>query len=122
MRDFCRTDDAIILDQEADLIIQQIDILFDTVPGEVIGSPGYGANFERFLYELNVGSYAAAEYIKNVIENNVDLMGWNVDVEVRFMVGTINDIMLVGVQFSKDNVSYSHVYKVTNIDDQNVID
>ena len=37
MIDICRTTDDITLDNDVDLIIQQIDILFDTSKGEVIG-------------------------------------------------------------------------------------
>ena len=109
----CKTTDDITLDNDVDLIIQQIDNLFDTSKGEVIGQPNYGTDFERFLYDLNVGSMEVATYIKDTIYNNVDLFDWVLDVEVRFMVGVQNDIMIIGVKFSKNNESYSHVYKVS---------
>lgn len=117
MEDFCRTLDAVILTHEVDLIIQQIDILMDTTPGEVLGSLNYGANLEEFLYNLNVGSSAVASYITNIIESNVELFGWSLEVDVRFLVGEINDIMMIGIKFSKDGESYSHVYRVDSIQD-----
>lgn len=118
MIDICRSEDSIILNHEVDLIIQQIDILFDTTPGEVLGSPDYGADFERFLFELNLGSETIANYIRNTIYANVELFDWNVEVEVRFMVGELNDIMLVGIRFSQGSESYSHVYKITHSSDE----
>ena len=121
MEDFCRTTDAIVLNHEVDLIIQQIDILFDTIPGEVIGDINYGSDFDKFLYELNVGSGVAADYIRQTIIDNVELFGWTIQIEVKFMVGTENDIMLVGIEFSKNSEAYSHVYKIETIEDQNIL-
>lgn len=121
MIDICRTTDAVVLDYEVDLIIQQIDILFDTTPGEVLGDMRYGSDYERFLHELNIGSSMIADYVRRSIYNNVDLFGWTLDVEVQFALGTMGDIMFIGIMFSKDGDNYSHVYKVTTCPDDEVI-
>lgn len=115
MIDICRTTDAIILDQEVDLIIQQLDILFDTNPGEVLGAPGYGADYDRFIWELNIGPKTIANYIYNNILDNVEMFDWTLDVNVELMVGEQNDIILVEIEFSKDTEHYTHLYKISNV-------
>lgn len=112
MLDFCRTLDAITLEQEADLIIQQIDVLFDTNPGEVIGYPDFGADYDRFIHELNVSSEYIENYVYSDIIENVDLLGWSLSVEVELLMGEQNDIILMKIEFSKNQTSYSRVYRI----------
>lgn len=110
--DFSRTTNNIILNTEAELIIQQIDILLDTDKGEVLGEPSYGSDYDKFLHELNVGNEYVQDYIYNHITENVDLFGWELTIEVQFMMGTANDIILVGIEISNNQESYTKVYKI----------
>lgn len=110
--DFSRTTNNIILNTEAELIIQQIDILLDTDKGEVLGDPSYGSDYDKFLHELNVGNEYVQDYIYNHITENVDLFGWELTIEVQFMMGTANDIILVGIEISNNQESYTKVYKI----------
>lgn len=113
MIDFCDTTDAVILDQEVDLIMQQIEILFDTRNGDVIGEYNYGTRFDTYLFDPNIGNKTIEKEVENYINKNVELFGWKVDVDVEFLMGTQNDIMLLKVTFSKNADSYSKVYKVS---------
>ena len=110
--DFSRTTNNVILNTEAELIIQQIDILLDTDKGEVLGDPTYGSDYDKFLHELNVGNEYVQDYIYNHITDNVDLFGWELTIEVQFMMGTANDIILVGIEISNNQESYTKVYKI----------
>ncbi len=110
--DFSRTTNNVILNTEAELIIQQIDILLDTDKGEVLGEPSYGSDYDKFLHELNVGNEYIQDYIYNHITENVDLFGWELTIEVQFMMGTTNDIILVGIEISNEQESYTKVYKI----------
>lgn len=114
MIDFCSTPGAVVLDGEVDLIIQQIDILFDTRPGEVLGQYEFGAKFDNYLFNPNIGSHMIESEVTNLITSNVELFGWKVDVKVEFLVGTQHDIMIMQVAFRKDTDVYSKLYKVSH--------
>lgn len=113
MIDFCSTNDAVILNQEVDLIIQQIEILFDTRNGDVLGEYDFGTRFDIYLFNSNIGNQTIETEVSNYIRQNVNLFGWQVDVAVEFLIGTQNDIMLMKVTFSKETESYSKIYKVS---------
>ena len=102
MIDFCDTTDAVILDQDVDLIMQQIEILFDTRNGDVLGEYDYGTRFDTYLFNPNIGNRTIEREVEDYITRNVELFGWQVTIEVEFLVGTQNDIMLMKVTFSKD--------------------
>lgn len=112
MYDFCRIEEVPALNDEVDLIIQQIDILFDTHPGEVLGDISYGTNYSKYIHELNIGSEMIQSEIYSDIIENVELFGWDIEVEVKFMLGEQNDIIIVGIQFSKDSESYAKAYRI----------
>lgn len=112
MIDFSRTTNNVVLEDDAELIIQQIDILLDTDKGEVLGDLQYGSDYDKFLHELNVGNEYVRDYIYEHISNNVDLFGWELNVEVQFMMGVANDIILVGIEITNQEVAYTKVYKI----------
>jgi len=39
---------------DLDLYIMQLEILFTTLPGEVLGSPGFGLDLGKYVHELNL--------------------------------------------------------------------
>ena len=114
MVDFCSTPGAVVLDDEVDLIIQQIDILFDTREGEVLGERDFGVRFDTYLWNPNIGSGMIESEVKSYIERNVELFGWDVSVKVEFLLGTEHDILLMQVSFHKDSDVYSKLYKVSH--------
>lgn len=113
MIDFCSTLDAVVLDQDVDLIIQQIEMLFDTRCGDVLGAYDFGTRFDTYLFNPNIGNQTIENEVTRYIENNVELFGWMVTVNVEFLVGTQHDIMLLKVTFSKETESYSKIYRVS---------
>ena len=48
MIDFNLDYDNVVKYDEVDLILQQVDILFDTSRGEVLGDVSYGTNYSDF--------------------------------------------------------------------------
>ena len=72
MIDFSNNTTKTILDETADLVLQQIDLLLDTDKGEVLGEQDFGTDYDKFLYEINVGNNYIIDYIERNIENNVD--------------------------------------------------
>ena len=113
MIDFCESTGAVILNEEVDLIIQQIEILFDTRNGDVLGEYNYGTRFDTYLFNPNIGNHTIESEVTNYIMQNVELFGWHVRVDVEFLAGTQNDIMLMKVEFSKDSDVYHKIYKVS---------
>lgn len=114
MVDFSIIDGDIIYDQEADLIMQQIEILLDTRNGEVFGDYDFGTRFDVYLYNPNIGNETIANDVRDYIINNVELFNWRVDVHVEFLVGTMNDIMLISIELhDTEGGTYSKTYKVS---------
>lgn len=114
MIDFCSTPGAVVLDGEVDLIIQQIDVLFDTRQGEVLGQYDFGTKFDTYLFNPNIGSHMIENEVKNYILDNVELFNWSIEVKVEFLAGTEHDIMLMQVSFYNGSDTYSKLYKVTH--------
>ena len=52
MIDFNLNKGKAILNNDVDLILQQIDMLFDTTPNEVLGFEDYGTKYDYYLYNL----------------------------------------------------------------------
>lgn len=112
MIDFSRVTSTTTIENTAEFVLQQIDILLDTDKGEVLGEPRFGSDYDKFLYELNISNTYIENYIYNNITENVDLMGWGLGVHVDLMVGTKTDIILVEISVSKNNDVFSKVYKI----------
>ena len=112
MRDFCISDNKVTLADEASLIIQQIDMLFDTSHGEVLGEYMYGSDFRQFLWDLKASATDISNYTSSKIAANIDMLGWSYDVSTSLMEGVNNDIILITVSMRKGVESYSKTYKV----------
>lgn len=112
MKDFCLNSDNVTLNNERDLILQQIDMLFDTDYNEVLGEYTYGTDFRQFLWDMQKSNDDISSYTRSVISANVDLMGWSLDVETTLLHGTENDIILVSITISKNLSNYEKTYMI----------
>ena len=101
-----------VIQKDRDLVVQQIDLLFDTNTEEVFGEPGFGTNFEEFLWDLNVSNSYIRNYVYRAIMDNVNLLGYTVDVSVKIMQGTLNDIILIQVSLRRDGDYFEKTYKM----------
>lgn len=113
MIDFCLTTDAPILEHDVDLVLQQIDMLFDTDYHDVLGDDLYGSDYRKFLYNLTISNAAIEDYTLNNINKNVDLMGFTVSAEVNILLGELNDIILVTIELRKEGDIYEKTYKIS---------
>ena len=112
MVDFSINTDNVILTGDVDLVLQQLDLLFDTNTNEVFAED-YGTWYEEFLYDLNISNNYISEYTKNMIETHVNLMGFAVNVNTQICAGTEHDIILVTVELKRDYNQYSKTYKLS---------
>ena len=60
-------DSRIYLQNDLDLALQELDILFNTGNTELIGYPNFGTNFEQFLWQMN----PVEEQLKRYIEDKI---------------------------------------------------
>lgn len=112
MIDFCSTTDEIQLTEEVDLILQQIDMLFSTTPMDVIGCPGYGSSYEKFIWDLSYPTSVIKHYAESQLANNVEFFGNSFTVNVSILHGEYNDIILLEVNIYANGHQYQKIYKV----------
>ena len=64
-------DSRIFLNNEFDIAMQELDILFNTENTELIGNPQFGTNFEQFLWQLNPSPNELKRYINEKISGTM---------------------------------------------------
>lgn len=111
MKDFCLTEDNVLLIDEKDLLIQQIDMLFDTNEHEVYGEI-YGVRFFDFIWDLSISANEISQYTEQVIKKYINLFDWNLKVETNILQGTQNDIILINIKLYKYDTIIEKTYKV----------
>lgn len=112
MQDFNLKEGDPVVDNEEQLIWQQIDILFDTMPGVLHGDQDYGTDYEHFLFELN-SSPDDLEYKMTRDLNQLDLFSYDPEVTVNLYKGTQRDIALINVELTTANKKIVKRYKIS---------
>lgn len=111
MKDFHLNKGTPLLDKNIDLVLQQIDMLFDTSPREVLGDIDYGTRYDKYLYNLN----ASNESMKRAILSDIyslDLFEFTPTVDVILLEGTQRDIAIIDITLNDENNSYRRTYKI----------
>lgn len=112
MIDFNINAGAATKSRDIDLILQQIDILFDSIPGEVFGSEDFGTQYDEYLYRLNLSSEDIKANVMSDI-NSINLFGFIPTVEVYLLQGTEQDIALIDIQLQRGEENYNKTYKIS---------
>jgi hypothetical protein len=112
MIDFNLNSGGPVQNDEISLILQQIDLLFDTTPKEVLGDNLFGTNYERFLHQLNISNAAIQQQVLSDL-NKLELFDFIPTVEIHILQGTENDIILVEINLNRDDESYQRIYKIS---------
>lgn len=112
MIDFCNTEDAVKLENDLDLVVQQIDMLLGTDVSEVLGDPAYGSEYQNFLWDMNYTNRQIEEYANSHLEGNIDFLGFGHSVKVTLLQGTENDIILLNIKLFKDGWEYEKIYNI----------
>ena len=89
MVDFClyKKNGTPTTNLEVDLLLQQVDILFDTTPTEVLGDDRFGTKYDKYLYNTKL----SASNLKQIITQDLsqlNLMGRDYNVEVYLLETT----------------------------------
>lgn len=113
MVDFCLNKNSISdIKSEIDLILQQVDILFDTTPTEVLGSLAFGTEYDKYLYSMKL----SADNLKRVVEQDLSqltLFDWKYDVKTYLLQGTEQDIAVIDINFYNGAQVVNKTYKIT---------
>lgn len=97
----------VFLDDAVDLALQELDILFNTEPTEMLGDSNYGVFLEQFLWDLNPRSSELKEYITNKIEKyTYYVKQFDYEVSVVENDGTENAENIVGDIVYDMNATY----------------
>lgn len=112
MVDFNLNEGDPTINDDVACLIQQIDILFDTTPGDLIGDIEYGTDYEQYLYDLKLGPDALREQMLQDIYS-LDLLGFEPSVNVYLMQGSERDIAVIDVHLKRNSEEYSKSYKIT---------
>jgi len=100
------------INYEVDLLLQQVDLLFDTTPTEVLGDEEFGTKYDSYLYDTRL----SAANLKTIVERDIsslNLMGWSYEVEVHLLQGTEQDIAVISITFYKGIESVQKIYKIS---------
>lgn len=100
-----------VIESDIDLIWQQVDLLFDTYPGQLQGDLDYGTDYEHYLYELNVSSDDLKYRMMRDLAS-MDLRGYEPDIDVQLLKGTQRDIAVINVNLRKYGKSYMKSYRI----------
>ena len=99
-------DKALEITSELDEIIQQVDMILFTNPGDVLCMPEFGCNLGRYLFETTYNE----QYVKNIIMNQINSFiyldgSYNVDVDVQFVQWKYNVAMIVDLNINNKKVA-----------------
>lgn len=112
MIDFSLNNDKVIVENDVDLLLQQIDILFDTTPREVLGSEDFGTEYDKCLYDLNMSNSELKRQVETDLRS-LDLLGFGYQINVHMLRGTEQDIALIEIELEQDDVKYNRIYKIS---------
>lgn len=62
-------DNTVIVDNNLDEALQELDILFSTLPTELLGDVTYGTNFYQFLWECTPSPSEVKKYVEDKISS-----------------------------------------------------
>ena len=112
MNDFNLNNGRGALNDDIDLILQQIDILFDTNPREVFGNESFGTTYDKYLYQLKISNDALKQVVMQDI-TSINLFGFIPTVEVYVVMGTEQDIALIDITLTRYGETYNKIYKIS---------
>lgn len=112
MVDFSLNTDNVVAGSDADIILQEIDILFETHPKDVLGQEEFGTRYDKFLYDLQISTDAIQQTVLQDI-SDLELFGYRPDVKVYLLEGILNDILLISITLTRGGETYQKIYKIS---------
>lgn len=103
--------DNVIISNDLMYVSQQIDMLFNTSLGDVLGDEFFGSNYGDYVYSIDFGNGDIEQKIKNDL-GTLDLCGITPEVVVRLIEGTERDIALVEIILDESMPNLNKIYVI----------
>jgi hypothetical protein len=101
--------DSHIISNNLLCVLQQIDLLFNTNPDDVLGDSLFGTNYDKYLYSVGISNVTLENKILNDL-NNLNLCGYTPSVKVHIVEGTIRDIAIINITLSGNYDTHEKTY------------
>lgn len=101
-----------ILSNELELLIQQVDMLFGTDKGSVLGDNNYGTNYDKYLYTTGISNAALESKILSDLYS-IELFNFKPSVNVILVEGSIRDIAIINITFTGEYETYNKTYRIS---------
>jgi len=105
-------DSRVFITNKLDAAVQELDILFNTTNGELIGYSSFGTNFEQFLWQMNDASNTLQTYIYDKIKDTFFLRDMITDVNVSTLDGEMRRIYVVQISVSDGTNTQNRTYQL----------
>lgn len=103
--------DDILISNNLICVLQQIDLLFNTEPDDVLGDGTFGTNYDKYLYTIGMSNAALETKITNDLYK-IDLCGFTPSVTVTIVDGTQRDIAFIDITLTGDYEDYTKTYVI----------
>ena len=103
--------DDIVISNDLTCLLQQVDLLFETTPEDVLGDPDFGSNYDKYLYTLGLSNEALEQKILSDLYR-LELFGYKPTVTVTIVEGTIRDIAFIDITFTNDFEHHNKTYVI----------
>ena len=103
--------DDVLINNELLSVLQQIDLLFNTEPNEVLGDEDFGSNYDNYLYTLGISNAALESKIMNDLMK-LNLYNFIPYVTVTIVDGTYRDIAFIDITLKGQYDYYTKTYMI----------
>lgn len=100
--------DALDTNSELVEILQEINMLFETKPGDVLGVPNMGIDLESILYTFNMSPFEIKDVIQKQINTFIpEAADYDVKVDVRIERAGRRDIGKIDILLKDKLITYT---------------
>ena len=107
--------DKTVVENELDLFIQEIDVLFSTSKFDVLGDPCFGTNIEDILWKTNISASKIEQELSDAVRNSCfmnEFFEWKI--KVNIIRGQLRDIAVIDVKITRsdiENQTVQYIFK-----------
>lgn len=98
--------DILEINDPISAFVEQIEVLFFTQPGEVLGEPNFGIDLERYVHELSLNEYDIKQKIRSQIKQYCPLaQNYNYTIDIFFAKSSSGlDAALINVTIENNTI------------------
>lgn len=105
-------DTRVFITTKLDEAVQELDMIFNTSNGELIGYPQYGTDFEQFLWQMNDSSSKIQTYVYDKIKDTLFLRDMITNINVETLEGEMRRIYVLHINVSDGTQSQNRTYQL----------